>query len=127
MPLVTLTTKKDKSIQFIDTVLNTVHNALVVSGVPEDDKFQRVIELDAKHFKYSARYPDLPAARTDNYLLIEVLLSVGRSVKVKKQIVQQIVADIEQKLQISSEDVMVIFIETRWENWSFSGGRFIHT
>ena len=24
------------------------------------------------------------------------------------------------------DDVMLVFNETRWENWSFGGGRFIH-
>jgi phenylpyruvate tautomerase PptA (4-oxalocrotonate tautomerase family) len=28
---------------------------------------------------------------------------------------------------IHPENVMVVFKETQWENWSFAGGRLIHT
>lgn len=126
MPLITVSTRQGKSQQFIDTVLNAVHTALVASGVPEGDRFHRVFELEAAHFKYDPNYPDLTSPRSDNYVLIEITLSVGRSVKIKKQIVQQTVSSIQQNLHINPDDIMVVFIETRWENWSFAGGRFIH-
>jgi hypothetical protein len=28
---------------------------------------------------------------------------------------------------VNPEGVMVCFIETLWENWSFGGGRFVNT
>jgi phenylpyruvate tautomerase PptA (4-oxalocrotonate tautomerase family) len=28
---------------------------------------------------------------------------------------------------LDPENVMVVFVETTWENWSFGGGRLIHT
>jgi phenylpyruvate tautomerase PptA (4-oxalocrotonate tautomerase family) len=28
---------------------------------------------------------------------------------------------------LDSENVMVVFKETNWENWSFAGGRILHT
>ena len=48
MPLVTLTVRRPKSGEFKTTVLDAVHAALVASGVPAADRFQRVIELDAE-------------------------------------------------------------------------------
>jgi tautomerase-like protein len=53
--------------------------------VPEKDRFQRVLELSSDDFRFDPEYPDLTAGRTDDFILIEILLSVGRSVKVKKQ------------------------------------------
>jgi phenylpyruvate tautomerase PptA (4-oxalocrotonate tautomerase family) len=50
---------------------------------------------------------------------------VGRSVKVKKQIVAGIVDKLSSQ-GFDPELVMVCFSETRWENWSFGGGRFLH-
>ncbi len=44
MPLVTLTVRKPKTAAFKTTVLDAVHAALVSSGVPPGDRFQRVIE-----------------------------------------------------------------------------------
>jgi len=71
-------------------VLNAVHGALIASGVPEKDRFQRVLELSADDFRFDTEYPDLTARRTDDFVLIEILFSVGRSVKVKKKILADI-------------------------------------
>jgi len=48
------------------------------------------------------------------------------SIKVKKQIVQQLTTDIARKLSINPEEVMVVIIETGWENWAFGGVRIFH-
>ena len=126
MPLVTLTVRKGKSAAFKSSVLESVHRALVASGVPETDRFHRVLELEAEDFRYDARYPDLSSPRTDDFVLIEILLSVGRSVKVKKKILADIVEGIAHAPGLDPEQVMVVFKETVWENWSFAGGRQIH-
>jgi hypothetical protein len=126
MPLVTLTVRKPKSAQFKSAVLDAVHAALVAAGVPEADKFQRVIELEEADFRFDPGYPDLQNRRNNDFALIEVLWSVGRSVKVKKKML----ADLMERLSgagINPENVMVCFKETTWENWSFGGGRLIHT
>ncbi|MGH8750672.1 MAG: tautomerase family protein [Burkholderiales bacterium] len=127
MPLVTLTVRKPKSSEFKSAVLGAVHQALTASGVPEKDLFQRVLELDAGNFRFDTEYPDLTAKRTDDFVLIEILLSAGRSVKVKKKILADMIASLARAPGLNPENVMVCFKETLWENWSFGGGRFIHT
>lgn len=126
MPLVTITLRKGKSREFKSSVLAAVHSALVASGVPETDRFQRVLELDADDFRYDAEYPDLSSPRNDDFVLIEILLSFGRSVKVKKKILADIMAGLKEAPKLDPENVMVCFKETAWENWSFGGGRQIH-
>ena len=127
MPLVTVTVRKGKSPAFKDAVLNAAHAALVAAGVPKEDRFHRVFEMDAADFRYDAKYPDLARGRSDDYVLIDIVLSVGRSVKVKKQIVQDIIAHTQRALPtLNADDIMVVFVETRWENWSFGAGRFLH-
>jgi phenylpyruvate tautomerase PptA (4-oxalocrotonate tautomerase family) len=59
-------------------------------------------------------------------VLVQILLSVGRSVKVKRKILADLVAGLQRDLGIDPEDVMVVFQETQWENWSFAGGRMLH-
>ncbi|MET3107067.1 phenylpyruvate tautomerase PptA (4-oxalocrotonate tautomerase family) [Oxalobacteraceae bacterium GrIS 2.11] len=125
MPLITLTVRKPKSSEFKTSVLNAVHAALVNSGVPVTDRFQRVLELDVDDFRYDLNYPDVQGARNDDFVLIEILLSVGRSVKVKKSILATLMAELS-AAQINPENVMVCFKETAWENWAFAGGRIIH-
>jgi len=126
MPLVTLTVRKPKSAAFKAGVLDAVHAALVSSGVPVTDKFQRVIELDNQDFRFDPSYPDLKSERTENFVLIEILWSVGRSVKVKRKLLAELMASLSQQ-GLDPEHVMVCFKETSWENWSFGGGRLIHT
>lgn len=126
MPLVTLTIRKSKSSAFKHAVLDAVHQALVASGVPETDRFQRVLELDADDFRFDPTYPDLAGARGGDFVLIEILLSVGRSVKVKKLILGHVLAGLARAPGLDPEHVMVCFKETAWENWSFGGGRLIH-
>lgn len=126
MPLVTITVRKPKSAGFKATVLGAVHASLVSTGVPDTDKFQRVLELDADDFRFDPGYPDVAGARSDDFVLIEILWSVGRSVKVKKTLL----LDLMERLRaagLDPENVMVVFKETTWENWAFAGGRILHT
>jgi phenylpyruvate tautomerase PptA (4-oxalocrotonate tautomerase family) len=126
MPLVTVTVRKPKAPAFKSAVLDAVHGALVSAGVPANDRFQRVIELDETEFRYDPTYPDLQSARDNDFVLIEILWSVGRSVKVKKKLLAELMASISRS-GMNTENVMVCFKETSWENWSFGGGRLIHT
>ena len=126
MPLVTLTLRRGKDAAFKSAVLDAVHKALVASGVPQADRFHRVLELSAEDFRYDANYPDLSAPRTDDFALIEVLLSTGRSVKVKRKIAADLIDGLRRSPGLDPDDVMLVFKETLWENWSFGGGRFIH-
>jgi phenylpyruvate tautomerase PptA (4-oxalocrotonate tautomerase family) len=125
MPLVTLTVRKPKSSSFKATVLDAVHAALVSSGVPATDKFQRVIELEADDFRFDPGYPDLESPRSADFALIEILWSVGRSAKVKKKLLGELMKTLS-AAGIDPENVMVCFKETSWENWSFGGGRLLH-
>jgi phenylpyruvate tautomerase PptA (4-oxalocrotonate tautomerase family) len=126
MPLVTLTLRRGKDAAFKSAVLNAVHGALVASGVPDADRFHRVLELSADDFRYDANYPDLASPRTEDFVLIEVLLSVGRSVKVKRKLAVDLIDALRQSPGLHPDNVMLVFKETQWENWSFGGGRFIH-
>ena len=126
MPLVTLTVRRPKSVEFKSAVLDAVHGALVLAGVPATDKFHRVIELDAADFRFDPGYPDVQGARDNDFALIEILWSVGRSVKVKKKMLEELMSALA-RAGLKPENVMVAFKETTWENWSFAGGRLIHT
>jgi len=126
MPLVTLTVRKPKSAEFKSKVLDAVHASLVSTGIPDTDKFQRVLELDADDFRFDPGYPDVAGARNDDFVLIEILWSVGRSVKVKKKLLLELM-DRLRAAGLDPENVMVAFKETAWENWAFAGGRILHT
>ena len=126
MPLVTVTVRKPKSPAFKSAVLQAIHSSLVSAGVPETDRFHRVIELEADDFRFDPTYPDASEPRTNDFVLIEVLLSMGRSVKVKRKILADMVAALGRDPGLKPDDVFVVFKETQWENWAFAGGRQIH-
>jgi phenylpyruvate tautomerase PptA (4-oxalocrotonate tautomerase family) len=126
MPLVTVTVRKPKSSAFKGGILDAVQAALVSAGVPAKDRFQRVLELGAEDFRYDPIYPELEIARTEDFVLIEILLSVGRSVKVKRKILADLMAGLAKDPGVNPENVMVVFKETQWENWAFGGGRQVH-
>jgi len=125
MPLITFTLLKGRSAGWKTKLGQSVHFALENAGIPSADKFQRFLELDKENFIYDLRYPDLQSPRTDNFILIEILFSVGRSVKVKQKILDDIVGRLL-IIDISANDIMVSFQETAWENWSFANGHILH-
>lgn len=125
MPLVTVTVRRPKAAAFKDALLDAIHASLVAGGVPPTDRFQRVIELDAADFRFDERYPDLDRPRDADFVLIEILWSVGRSVAVKRKLLADLVSRLT-AVGLDPRNVMVCFKETAWENWAFADGQLIH-
>src|ERR1700737_1272098 len=121
MPVVTFTLLKGQPAALKTKLGQAVLLALENAGVSKADRFQRFLELDNENFSYDLYYPDLAEPRTDRFVLIEILFSVGRSVKIKQTILRDLHSYL-QNVGISSNDVMVSFQETAWENWSFANG-----
>jgi Tautomerase enzyme len=125
MPLVTLSLQKPASAALKSAVLDAIHGALVAAGVPTTDRFQRVFELAPEDIRFDASYPDLAKPRDQNFMMIEILWSVGRSVNIKRALLLDLMSRLSAQ-QIDPEQVLVCFKETAWENWSFAGGRMLH-
>ena len=126
MPLVTLTVRKPKTPAFKSAVLGAVHAALVASGVPEKDRFQRVLELDADDFRYDGEYPDPRFAadrgfRVDRDPALSRPQCEGEAQDPRGYHGRRVAGS-----ALNPEHVMVCFKETQWENWAFGGGRQIH-
>ncbi len=125
MPIVTVTMKKPKTAAFKKAVLDAVHAALALSGANPNDRFHRVIELADEDFQYDPSFPDVRTPRTDDFILIEILLGAGRSVKVKRAILDDAMARLAAG-GLDPEHVMVVFQDVPWENFSPAGGRIPH-
>ena len=125
MPLNTNTALKGRTAQEKRQIGDAIQSALVASGVPETDRFQRFIDLDPENFLYDLHYPDLEESRSQAFTVIEILLSVGRSVKVKRKILETLVHGLTD-LGMSPNDIFVCFKETAWENWAFAKGEIYH-
>ena len=100
-------------------IADAVHSALVATvGIPPEDRFQ-IITAHAGSLIYDPGY--LGISRTDNIVMIEIHLSVGRTLEIKKALFAGI-NDRLVELGLRGEDVMVHLIETQSVNWSFGNG-----
>ena len=125
MPLVTITTPGAKPADFKRRVFASLHGALVAIGVHQDDRFLRFIELDESSFEYHPTFPDAASPRGADFLLIEILLGSGRSVKVKRQLVERIAQELRGH-GLDPEHALICLQDVPWENWSPAGGRLPH-
>jgi Tautomerase enzyme len=123
MPLFTVTMKSDKSINEKDRLSRAIHAASVAAGYPENDLFQRFLSLGPGDLRVDLNYPALPRPRTDQMLIIEVMVSSGTDTNRKKGLVVALVEKLGEA-GINANDIMVFFLETDRASGSFGGGRF---
>jgi phenylpyruvate tautomerase PptA (4-oxalocrotonate tautomerase family) len=122
MPLVTISLSKAWSIEDQKLIADGIHEAIVGVGFPQADRFQKIHRLSKDQFLYDDRHPNLTESRTEKFVLIEIIISFGRSIEFKKELLTRIVRNLKDQPGISPHDVMVLFIETARENWAFAGG-----
>jgi hypothetical protein len=125
MPIVTVTLRKPKSAEFKTRLLDAIQASLVDIGANPDDRFHRVLELDEQDFRFDPAFPDVRTRRTEDFALVEVLLGAGRSVKLKKQFLAGLVERLSAQ-GFDAENLMVVFHDVPWENFSPAGGRLPH-
>ena len=83
MPLVRISLLKGKPRPYIQAIGDGVQKALVASfGVPPDDRFQLVEQLERDDLVYDAGY--LGVRRTDDVVLVTIIASSGRDTTQKK-------------------------------------------
>ena len=122
MPLVTISLSKFWSTEDQKLIADGIHEAIVGVGFPQTDRFQKILRLSQDQFLCDDRHPNLTEPRTEKFILIEIVISFGRSVEFKNDLLTRIIQNLEDKPGISPHDVMVLFIETARENWAFASG-----
>jgi phenylpyruvate tautomerase PptA (4-oxalocrotonate tautomerase family) len=122
MPLITITLFDTVPAGDRRAIADGIHQAIVQAGFPETDRFQRVIALNNGDFIFDRTHPNLPAPRSDRFVLVEILLSLGRSVEFKRDLLATLVGNLQRDPGLDPRDVMVVFIETARENWAFANG-----
>jgi phenylpyruvate tautomerase PptA (4-oxalocrotonate tautomerase family) len=89
-------------------------------NVPAKDNFHTITEHTKNNLIYSLDY--LNIQRTDGIIIIQITLSEGREVDLKKAFYQRLADRLHNELQVRREDVMINLIEVKRENWSFGNG-----
>jgi len=84
MPLFTVTMRSGRSADQKDRLSRAIHAASIVAGYPKEDLFQRFLSLEPSDLRVDPYYPALPKPRSDQMLMIEVLVSSGTDTDRKK-------------------------------------------
>lgn len=122
MPLVRISLLRGRSPDVIQKLSDAVHRALVETiSIPQLDRFQVVIEHAGEHLVYDPEY--LKILRSDEIVIIQVTLSQGRSVEIKKALYARIAELLHQEIGLRREDVFIGLVEVTREDWSFGNGK----
>ncbi|HKD43463.1 MAG TPA: tautomerase family protein [Myxococcaceae bacterium] len=121
MPLVRISLRQGKSAEYRRAVADSIHRALVETiNVPEKDRFQIITEHAPEDLIYDPSYLDI--ARSDDVLLVQITISAGRSLEMKKALYARMVGLLAESPGIRKQDLFVSLIEVAKENWSFGNG-----
>ena len=122
MPLFTVTMKFNGSTNGKDRISRAIHAASMAAGYPEDDLFQRFLSLGPGDFRVDPYYPALPKPRTDQILMIEVVVSSGTDINRKKSLVAALIEKLGEA-GVDPNDIIVFFGEIDRASGSFGGGK----
>jgi 4-oxalocrotonate tautomerase len=121
MPLVRISLVKGKPETYRRKVGDAVHRALVEAvGVPPLDRFQIIAEHEPGDLVYDSNY--LGIARSADLVIVQITLSVGRSLAQKRALYRRIAANLASAVGLRPEDAWINLVEVAKENWSFGNG-----
>jgi len=63
----------------------------------------------------------MPEGRTEQYIIIELMMIEGRSVEAKKHLIRLLFARIHAELGLSLQDIEIAILEAPKSNWGFRG------
>jgi phenylpyruvate tautomerase PptA (4-oxalocrotonate tautomerase family) len=112
MPVQTITLFKGRSKEQLKIIADCVQDALVYAGYPSSDRFQRIIELEQSNLMVDPTFPVFEETpRTNDYLLIEIVVGTQRPDDMKHKIIERATANLYERLKIQESDVMMMFYE----------------
>jgi 4-oxalocrotonate tautomerase len=122
VPFVKLYLRKGKSPEYLRSVADAVHEALVAqANVPRDDRFQVILQLDDDALIAHPSYGGVN--RSKDVIIVEITFNTGRTVEIKKNLYADIARRLQEAADVRPDDVMIVLVEVVKENWSFGGGR----
>jgi 4-oxalocrotonate tautomerase len=121
MPLARIDVPAGKSADYRSAIGEVVYNALLsVFNVPKNDRFQIITEHASDSLIIDPTY--LGIARTKDAIIIQVTVSEGRTVDMKRAFYKAVADGLHERLGLRREDVFINLLEVKKENWSFGNG-----
>ena len=115
MPFVKVEIIEGKPQEYKTQLLQTIHDALVLSlGISDDDRFQRLYELKSSDFEHRTTV-------SDQITLIELTIFPGRNKELKRDVIIEITRLLGERLSIAPNDIYIIMNEPPLENWGLRG------
>jgi 4-oxalocrotonate tautomerase family enzyme len=113
--------REGKSPSYLAAIGESIHQAMVETiNVPKDDRFQIFSEHPGSGLVSDPSY--LGIARTDDVVIIQITLNLGRTLEQKRALYKSIADRLAKNPGLRREDVLVNLVEVPKENWSFGGG-----
>ncbi len=121
MPLVRIDVPEGMGADVRRTIGDTIYEAMRATlNVPENDRFQVITEHSRSDLIIDPDY--LGIERSEAAILIQVTLSTGRTVEVKKAFYKAVADGVHERAGLRREDVFINLVEVRPEDWSFGNG-----
>lgn len=122
MPFARIDLIKGKSADYRAEVADIVYQGIVnVLKAPDGDRFIVVNEHAPENLIYDRNF--LGMDRSPDFILIQVTSTVGNTTELKFAFYRQIVDELNSKLGVRPDDVMINMVFVNKEDWSFGKGQ----
>jgi phenylpyruvate tautomerase PptA (4-oxalocrotonate tautomerase family) len=122
MPFARIDLAQGKTPEYRATVANVVYEAIVgILKAPDGDRFIVVNEHKPENLIYDPDF--LGMKRSPDFILIQVTSTVGNVKEQKLDFYRQIVDELDSKLGVRPDDVMINMVFVDREDWSFGKGQ----
>jgi 4-oxalocrotonate tautomerase len=121
MPLARIDLLTGKPPEYGRAVADAVYEAMIATlNVAKNDRFQVISEQTRETLLIDPTY--LGIERSADALIIQLTLSEGRTVEVKKAFYKAVADGLHERPGLRREDVFINLVEVKKENWSFGNG-----
>jgi phenylpyruvate tautomerase PptA (4-oxalocrotonate tautomerase family) len=105
-----------KPLRAIRDRLSDVIHACVVEALqfPLNKRAHRFLYLEPEDFF-------MPEGRSENYIIIELIMIEGRTIETKKKLINLLFERISQQIGLSLADIEICILESPAHNWGFRG------
>lgn len=120
MPFVRVDLREGKPADYRAAIGEVIYDALLGIGVPVHDRFQVITEHPKDGLAFDPEY--LGIEHSDALIMIQITMNEGRSLDLKKRLYKTIADQLNSRLSVRREDVLINLVEVKKENWSFGNG-----
>ncbi|MBB3233928.1 tautomerase family protein [Phyllobacterium endophyticum] len=121
MPFTRISLLEGKSPEYLKSVSESLHKALVEAfNVPADDRFQAIQQFRPGELIFDRNYFGGP--RSDDFMMFAINIGRPRDAATKQAFYKRLVTLLAEAPGVRPEDVMIIISTSSRDEWSFSNG-----